>query len=418
MEGRQDEVACADDALAAVRGYRQHVHRLRLTVGGPRGRQTLDWLVAAALAAVGLGDLVAGHFVEPPWLGAIVTLTAFLSLGLRQRFPLSTLAAVITGTLALMFVLQDPGQPGEYTFEVFLAWLLASYSTAAHTAGRRHLAGIAIAVSGALVWIVVGLAAGLPAGDVLPAPFFCVIAWFAGRMVQRWRLVVGVLAERTAELEREREHRAAAAVAEERGRIARELHDIVAHNVSVMVVQAQAGPRLLDTPERADAAFRAIEASGKGALIELRRLLGVLRTEGPGPAIAPQPGLATIEDLAEHARAAGLPTDVRIEGDPVPLPAGVDLAAYRIVQEALTNAMRHAGRPAQARVAVRYALASLEIEIVDDGRAQLAGGNGAGHGLIGMRERAALYGGTFEAGPRGQGGYAVRAVLPLNGASA
>jgi len=395
------DIAYADDAPAAALGYRQHVQRLRLAIGGPRGRRTLDWVVAAALAAVGIGDLVAGRYIEPLWLGAIVTLAAFLPLGLRQRFPLSTLAAATAGTLALMF----------------LAWLLASYSTAAHTAGRRHLAGIAIAVSGALVWIVVGLGAGLPAGDVLPAPFFCAIGWFAGRMVRRWRLLVAVLAERTTELEREREHRAAAAVAEERSRIARELHDVVAHSVSVMVVQAQAGPLLLETPERADFAFRSIEATGKGALIELRRLLGILRTEGSAPAIAPQPGLATIEDLAKHARAAGLPTDIRIEGDPVPLPAGVDLAAYRIVQEALTNAMRHAGRPAEARVAVRYAPGSLELEIVDDGRALPAGGNGAGHGLIGMRERALLYGGTVDAGPREQGGYAVRALLPLHGAA-
>jgi signal transduction histidine kinase len=368
----------------------------------PRKQVVLDWLVAVALAAVGLADLYAMRFIDPLWLGSVVTLATFLPLGLRRSYPLATLTAVIVGSLVLIFVLQDPGTTGEYTFEVFLSWLLVSYSTAAHTSGRRYLIGVTIALTSALVWVGVALPAGRDPGNVVP----------------RWRLLVDELAERTDELEREREHRAAAAVAEERGRIARELHDVVAHNVSVMVVQAQAGPLLLGAPERASAAFRAIEATGKDALLELRRLLGILRTESPDLVIGPQPGLEAVADLAAHVRAAGLPTKVHIEGEPVPLPAGVDLAAYRIVQEALTNALRHAGRPARARITVRYRPASLEVEIVDDGNGATANGSTSGNGLIGMRERATLYGGTLYAGRSEEGGYAVRAVLPLNGAVA
>jgi signal transduction histidine kinase len=219
------------------------------------------------------------------------------------------------------------------------------------------------------------------------------------------------LEARAARLEQEREERDRAAAAAERLRIARELHDVVAHSVSVMTVQAGAARVVLDAqPGRVRESLQAVEETGRQALAELRRLLGVLRLEEGEPALAPQPGLADLDALLAQARGAGLPVQRTIEGEPAALPPGVDLAAYRIVQEALTNARRHAAA-AQARVAVRYGQGIVELEITNEGRRAIPGEGG--HGLVGMRERAALYGGELEAGPRPDGGYAVRARLPI-----
>jgi signal transduction histidine kinase len=179
-----------------------------------------------------------------------------------------------------------------------------------------------------------------------------------------------------------------------------------------MVVQAQAGPRLLDAPAQALAAFRAIEISGREALVELRRLLGVLRTGDKQFEIGPQPGLASLPLLVEQMGKAGLSVGVRIEGNPTPLPPGIDLCAYRIVQEALTNTLRHAGE-AQSEIVLRYERFALELEVSDNGMGTLGSINGAGHGLIGMRERAILYGGDLEVTAGIDGGYFVRARLPL-----
>jgi signal transduction histidine kinase len=175
---------------------------------------------------------------------------------------------------------------------------------------------------------------------------------------------------------------------------------------------AQAGPRLLAEPERVREAFRSIETTGREALVELRRLLGVLRGGEEHAATSPQPGLASLEALLGQVREAGLRVDLRVEGEPVALPAGVDLSAYRIVQEALTNALKHAGR-AEAEVIVRYDAAAVELEILDNGIGPHTRVNGSGHGLVGMRERVALYGGVLEAGSRSGHGFVVRARLPL-----
>jgi signal transduction histidine kinase len=194
------------------------------------------------------------------------------------------------------------------------------------------------------------------------------------------------------------------------------LHDVVAHSVSVMVIQAQAGPRLLADPDRVREAFTSIEASGKQALVELRRLLGILRTDEQADR-GPQPGLGSLQTLVEQVRRAGLPVEVSVEGEPRELPAGVDLSAYRIIQEALTNALKHAGR-AEAEVRLRYGATALELEIVDNGSASPVQAPGLGHGLIGMRERVALYGGVLQTGARNGHGYAVRASLPLSAGGA
>jgi signal transduction histidine kinase len=201
------------------------------------------------------------------------------------------------------------------------------------------------------------------------------------------------------------------AIAEERARIARELHDVVAHAISVIVLQARGGRRLLDTePEQTRVALDTIERSGQQALAEMRRLLGMLRESDEQLALAPQPSLSHLDGLLEKVRAAGLPVELAVEGNPVELPPGIDLSAYRIVQEALTNALKHAG-PARARVRLCYEPGGLEVEVADDGAGSV-NGDGGGHGLAGIRERVAVYGGELEAGQRSEGGYALRARLP------
>jgi signal transduction histidine kinase len=212
---------------------------------------------------------------------------------------------------------------------------------------------------------------------------------------------------RLAVLERERE----SVLRDERARIARELHDVIAHSVSVIIVQAGAAePLVVEDPGQAREALRSIRSTASDALGEMRRLLGILREHGDELGLAPQPSVASLDSLLEQAGAAGLTVALQVEGERRPLAPGVDLAAYRIVQEALTNTRKHA-KAARAEVTVRYAPSSIEVEVVDDG-ATAAVGNETGHGLIGMRERVALYGGVLDAGPCPGGGFAVRAVLP------
>ena len=291
--------------------------------------------------------------------------------------------------------------------------MLALYAVAAHCELPRAVLG-GILGAGAIVAVdVTKLLEGEGFGEVVPAWFVVAGVWAFGRWMRHRRFQTEQLVERAAVLEREREEKARIAVAEERGRIARELHDVVAHGVSVMVVQAQAAQRLLEGEHRETRqALGSIETTGRQALMELRRLLGVLRGSDEKLALTPQPGLGNLDALIGQTREAGLPVELRIEGEPEPLPPGVDLAAFRVVQQALTNARKHAG-PARARVAVRYRENELELEISDDG-AGTGKGDGFGHGLIGMRERVSLYGGAFESGKRDGGGYRVRAKLPLD----
>ncbi|MGH2968311.1 MAG: sensor histidine kinase, partial [Solirubrobacteraceae bacterium] len=202
------------------------------------------------------------------------------------------------------------------------------------------------------------------------------------------------------------------AVVEERARIARELHDVVAHAISVIVLQARGGRRMLaEDPDDTRRALDAIEHAGAQALAEMRRLLGMLRQADDELALAPRPSLTRIDELVAQLAATGLPVAVTVEGEPLELPPGIDVSAYRIVQEALTNALKHAG-PARAHVTLRYTPDELELVIVDDG-AGTGNGGGSGHGLAGLRERVAVYGGELESGRRAEGGYALRARLPL-----
>ncbi|GGY04641.1 two-component sensor histidine kinase [Streptomyces anandii JCM 4720] len=248
------------------------------------------------------------------------------------------------------------------------------------------------------------------------------LAWVLGDSMRTRRAYFAQLEERAARLEKEREAQAKVAVAAERARIARELHDVVAHNVSVMVVQADGAAYVLDAaPDQAKKALETISSTGRQALAEMRRLLGVLRTgeHQESGEYVPQPDVEQIEDLVEQCRGSGLPVDFRVEGTPRPLPSGVELTAYRIVQEALTNTRKHGGPNAGASVRLVYFDDGLGLLVEDDGKGaphelyEEGGADGRGHGLIGMRERVGMVGGTLDAGPRPGGGFRISALLPL-----
>jgi signal transduction histidine kinase len=242
------------------------------------------------------------------------------------------------------------------------------------------------------------------------------IAWVLGDSMRYRRAYYAGLEDRAARLEAERDAQAQIAAAAERARIARELHDVVAHNVSVMVVQADGASYTIDTdPDRAREALGAIAGTGRQALAEMRRLLGVLRQEkdGTDPGRAPLPGIGQLGELLEHTRAAGLAVGLTVEGVPRPLPDGAALAAYRIVQESLTNTRKHAGPMATAQVTLRYLEDALVLRITDDGPGPVSASDGGGHGLTGMRERVAIYGGWVQAGPKAGGGFQVTARLPF-----
>ena len=373
-----------------------------------------DLTVALALAGWTQLDLwkhapATLHVVGGRGVLVVLLLVVTLPLAVRRRLPAATLLTAAGAlVVAALLVSHSRGVP----VAVFLALLLAFYSAGAHCDDRRSYFVGVVAVAAIAAADLARPGSFSASGSRPSAWLVFAIAWLVGRDLRRRRLRVADLEERAVQLEREREEQAQLAVADERARIARELHDVIAHGVSVIVVQAQAGPHLLNDPERVRGVFHSIESSGRDALAELRRLLGILRAGDQQLAIGPQPGLGSLQSLVEQVRASGLPIEMWIEGEPVHLPAGVDLSAYRIVQEALTNIVKHAG-DARAEVVIRYRPRELELDVVDDGRGGFGSINGSGHGLIGMHERVALYGGTLEAGSRDGGGYGVRARLPF-----
>jgi signal transduction histidine kinase len=251
-------------------------------------------------------------------------------------------------------------------------------------------------------------------GDFFFISLLFTIVWLAGNALGAKLTQYRQAEERAARLEREREDRARAAVAEERARIARELHDVVGHSVSVMTVQASGVRRLLlPEQEREREALLIVEQTGREALAEMRRLVDVLRRPEEAPALAPQPSLQHLDKLVDQVRESGLNVELKVEGDVAKLPASVDLAAYRLVQEGLTNTLKHA-QAHRAEVLVRYGNGEVEVVVADDGNGT-GGGAGGGHGLVGLRERIAVAGGELDAGPRTGGGFQVRARLPMNG---
>jgi signal transduction histidine kinase len=330
------------------------------------------------------------------------------SLLLRRSAPFAVPIAVAAGTIA--FTLLDPSAAYD-TESMFLVLILAAWVAGSLPDVRRAV--IALAALLASSWLVFLRAEDVPATELIwvsiPICGTFVLSAAASRHSERARLAE----ERARRMEQE----ARQAVEEERGRITRELHDVLAHSVSVMTVQASAVRRLLKPEqEREREALMTVEETGRQALAEMRRLLGIMRTESERPALAPQPGLGTLPQLVEQVRQSGLPVELTVEGTPVKLPAGVDLSAYRIVQEALTNTLRHAG-PAHAWVAVRYEGEDVEIEVANDGVSDTVN-DGGGHGLVGMRERVALCGGELRSGPRPGGGFKISARLPVAGGAA
>ncbi len=353
----------------------------------------------------GLGLLAQAElWIDRAWVAdryalSPVALAMTVVLLLRTRAPLATLALEIAG-LQVMAAVNTVANNDPMAM-VTLA-IVAIYSAGAHTRGRALLLATLLVLLTTIV-VVVEDGSSLNVSGFLFFGFLIGGPFLAG-------VVMRIRRERERLFERERDERARAAVAEERTRIARELHDVVAHAISVIVLQARgARHSLVDNPADARHAIDAIERTGSQALAEMRRLLAILRTD-EAATLAPQPSLNQLDALAGEVRAAGLPVEVRVEGEPRELSPGVDASAYRIAQEALTNALKHAGR-ARAVVTVRYGAQALELEVADDGVGATNGDGG--HGLIGMRERSAVFGGTIEAGPRRGGGYVVHARLPL-----
>jgi signal transduction histidine kinase len=390
------------DARWSTAGYLGRMRLARFVV-----RHAFD---AAVMAVAALVQAEIWAIPVPGPKLAIVPgmLLATLPLLLRRRFPFAAPACVFAALAAMTFAEAEATTSSP---TLLIALLLAFWSVGAHAEQRQAVAGLAIGF--AAIVVVIERDPGVGYADT--SGHFLVAAgiWLTAVALRRRARRATELEGRAARLVSEREEQERVAVAAERRRIARDLHDVIAHSVSVMIVQAGAARLLLaEAPDRAVGPLLAVEETGRQALGEMRRLLGVLRGREFQAALSPQPGLAELEALLAQARAVGLPVELTVEGEAGALPKGVELAAYRIVQEALTNARKHAG-PAQAHVVVRYGKEELELEIRDDGRAS-PDGNSGGHGLVGMRERVALYGGELRAGSREGGGYAVRALLPLD----
>ncbi|HEV8687427.1 MAG TPA: histidine kinase [Gaiellaceae bacterium] len=361
-----------------------------------------DSALALLLAVPTVGGLVADaeHVTQPWWLvGPLAALTA-LPLAVRRYRPLAVFAITLGALVALNFSGVDTFAPGI---------AVAVYTLAAHcdrrTALRAGVLGLALYVPASLY------ASG---GSVVPSVVFLTAAWILGDNLRTRRAYLHELEEKAERLEREREENERRAAADEQARIARELHDVIAHNVSVMVVQAAGGREVFEThPDRAREALASIEATGREALTELRRLLGVARAHEDGStSLAPQPGLERLGTLVEQVRAAGLTVDVQVEGEQRDLPTGVDLSAYRVIQEALTNTLRHAFAQ-RAWVVVHYGERELIVEVLDDGAGPPRAGGQDGRGLVGMQERVGLFGGEVRTGARPEGGFRVWARFPL-----
>src|SRR4051794_23344423 len=376
-----------------------------MTAGDRLSPRAVD---AGLAAAIGLGmavDTVIGPHDGPWWANLLCSLAIGVSLLWRRSRPLLPLAVFLAAGVVMGLWLTR----FDAAVTPLFALLVVAYSAGRYSEGRALAVNAAVAVAGLAA---VELALGATGADWLFPALVLAAAGGIGMTIRNRVELARALAERAAELESSRAAREHEAVLAERRRLARELHDVVAHTVSVMVVQAGGARRTLHRdPEQALEALAAVEATGRGALVELRRLLGLLRPQGETAPHAPQPGMAAIGDLVARARDAGLPVEMTVEGRPGSLPAGVALAAYRVVQEALTNTLQHAG-PARARVTIRWESQNLVLVVDDSGQGPVNAGDGIGQGLVGMRERVAMCGGELETGRRRGGGFHVEARLP------
>jgi signal transduction histidine kinase len=371
------------------------------------------WDAALAAVAVAIGEIeLLTRISHVSLLGALGVGAAYATLAWRRRRPL--LMGVVTFALwvtmsALVVDVEPLNAP-------LVAVLVMAYAMGRYTSGAAVYVSLGVVVAG-LLSIVLTMEDQVATDFVFPTAFG-VIAWVAGRSVRTRSQLTEELHEAAVRAEEAHDAELARAAAEERRRIAREMHDVVAHSVSVMVVQAGGARRILERdPERAVEAARHIEETGRAALVEMRRLLGVLHQGDDAAADrAPAPGMVQLGALVERARAAGLPVTLTVAGEPRSLPAGLDLAAYRVLQESLTNVLKHGGS-APTEVLVRWGDEELELAVADRGPGPGAGGDGVigGHGLVGMAERMRLYGGELHTGRRDGGGFEVRARIPLAG---
>jgi signal transduction histidine kinase len=378
---------------------------------GLRGINT--WLIDGLLATAFLVLVLVGHFAasrnagaeyrDPDVLSVLLSISVAVPYYFRRHAPLAVLLVSEVGVVLLTVRDYQTGAAPSVL-------LIGVYTVAAWCTARERAIGVAaIAVGLSIVAV-----SGIPGSNNADTAFTCVLfaaAYLVGSTVRNRRLYSEQLEARAIALENERDEEARRAVAEERLRIAQELHDVVAHSMGVIAVQAGVGAHVLDTdPDEAKKSLEAISQTSRSTLTEIRRMLGVLREEGD-TAYTPAPGLADLDRLVRDIESAGLEVDVRNEGAPTALPPGVDFTAYRIVQEALTNVLKHAGR-AHATVVVDREENALRLEILDDGRGVNGRATTGGHGLMGMRERVGMYGGSFEAGPRTGGGFRVAVRLP------
>jgi signal transduction histidine kinase len=327
----------------------------------------------------------------------------------RRRFPFAAPAAL--WVLAAAFSFAD-GRLVAFTSGVYVAGMAAAFLLGSLRDDRDGRIGLGI-VLGAAAIVIYNRPAHAP-GEMVFVPLLFGIGWLAGFALRGRSQQAEAAEARAARAELEREAAARIAVAEERARIARELHDIVAHSVSVMVLQVGAvRHKLPDALAEDRDALTNVEKTGRAALAEMRRLLGAMRRDGDEVELTPQPGLETIDSLLDEVGHAGLPVALHVEGEPFVLPPAIDLSAYRIVQEGLTNALKHA-RATHADVTVRYRRDELEIEVRDDG-VGVAASDGLGHGLVGVRERVKIYGGEMTAGAASDGGFVLSTRLPVVG---
>jgi signal transduction histidine kinase len=431
MRARQALVAVQDTGREAVRELREVLgvlhcagvgaappgvdeptaHAASAATSRRRARTPLvDDVLALILLALGVGYVVTeAGFAGLRAPAVLVQVAAAAAVALRRRTPFPALALSLAAYAGeALLVSGNPGSPA-----TIAGVLLTSYAVAVQ--GTRRDAAVAAPLALGVPVIVALVVARGDAADVLLVLAVIAIPWLAGRAVAAYRRQGETLAALTAQLIRERDARARLAVLEERARVARELHDTVAHAVSVMVLQAGAAEQVLDCePDRAREAIRAVQAVAREALDQLGTLLGLL-DPGHGQApLGPRPGLAELERLLTSVRQAGLPVQLRIVGDPGPLPAAVDGAAYRVIQEALTNALKHSDA-APTTVTVRYAAEGVHLDIVDEGRSRVSLPASGGYGLTGMRERVTRHGGRLQAGSAAGGsGFAVSAFLPLS----
>jgi signal transduction histidine kinase len=381
----------------------------------PRGWRSLAFDVALGLLATGAWMAeVSGGDVTP--VVVVLGVVAGGALILRRSAPLAVLLTTLGALVAIAIITPDAGDPLEASAA---SVLIALYTTAALRELRESIAALALT---AVVLMVLSLATAdvenretSALGGAIVVGALSVGIWGLGAYAQTRRRYAREQQERLAQLERERDQLARIAVHEERASIARELHDIVAHSVSVMLVGVRGARDVLRTsPAVADDTLAHVETSGEQSLAELRRILALLREPEDGAESRPQPSLADLDELVADYRDAGLPVRLEVTGEQQPLPGGVELSVYRIVQEALTNVLKHS-RPTRVTVTLAFRDSGLELEVADDGTTPDNGIAMPGHGIVGMRERVALLGGELETGRRVGGGYRVAARLPVGG---